>query len=132
MVVSQPLVGACLTALLLLGQCCSGARGTPTADTQAPHDLLSHTPHAEQSCADTVPPALLEGLNLTASERELLHYLCWPAHEDGEQASSDAAAAAGAEPPPRGVPAGVNCTQVDWCAHPPRWNWLLAQHAIVS
>lgn len=88
-----------LLALLVL------AAGVAGSAEQQP--LFSATPPPGQRCAAEVPvPA---DWNLTASERELLQYICWPL--EGAPSPEQLAAA----PPVRsGVPPGVNCTVVQW------------------
>ena len=90
---------------------CAGAAApaaAAAAAVPAPHPLFSATPLPEQRCADAVP---VEGLNLTAAERELLPFICWPVEGLGDEAAPAGPARA---PLARGVPAGVNCTVVPW------------------
>lgn len=89
--------------------------GWAAGEQAEPHPLFSTAPLPQQRCSDKVP---VEGLNLTAAEQELLQYICWPV-EDAEPEATLLEAEA------RGVPAGVNCTVVEWCAGrrlpPPLW-----------
>lgn len=78
--------------------------------TAAAPPLLSAEPLPEQRCASAPP---LAGLSLTEEEQELLQHVCWPTGPEGEPLAHEAVAAAlGGER--RGVPAGVNCTVVQW------------------
>lgn len=84
-----------LLCLTLVGAAAAGA----------PTPLFSVTPLPSQRCG-AVPVA---GLNLTAAERELLPYICWP--PAGDEAAG--LQSAGAPLRSRGVPAGVNCSIIE-------------------
>ena len=96
--------------ILLVLASASATAPTPAAAAALPalQPLFSATPLPQQRCADAVP---VEGLNLTAAERELLSFICWPVEGLGVEAAPGGPAPA---PQPRGVPAGVNCTVVPW------------------
>ena len=98
-------------AILLLALAGAAAQTTAPAEAvavPAPQPLFSATPLPQQRCADAVP---VEGLNLTAAERALLPFICWPMEGLGAEAAPRGPTPA---PQPRGVPAGVNCTVVSW------------------
>jgi hypothetical protein len=102
-------LGLCLLLAGLLA-----ARAAGPAALQHPAEqqqLFSATPHPQQRCAPEVP--LPEGLSLTAAERELLQYICWP--PEGLQAGEGGGGVAAPPLLRRGVPAGVNCTVTQWC-----------------
>lgn len=109
---SAPSVSAAL--LLLLLATVAGAGQAPGAQQrelgQVPAPLFAASAHPAQRCG---PAAVPEGVELTAAEQELLDYVCWPAPEVAATAAADVLPPLAAEPR-SGVPAGVNCTVVQW------------------
>lgn len=96
---------------LRLGLAHAGSAGQrPIAEQQVQQrqqvqDIFSADPAPGQRCAQEVPVGNLE---LSAEERELLQFVCWP--EDAAPAGVPSLLAG----PARGVPPGVNCTVVSW------------------
>ena len=100
--------GAMWAILLLAVAGAAAQTAAAAAAVAAPQPIFSATSLPQQRCADAVP---VEGLNLTAAERDLLPFVCWPVEGLGAEAAPGGPTPA---PQPRGVPAGVNCTVVSW------------------
>ncbi|EFN52069.1 hypothetical protein CHLNCDRAFT_139316 [Chlorella variabilis] len=92
------------TLLLVLGASVV-ASAVPEQQQQREQRLFAAAP-SPHSCGE-VP---VDGLELSPAEQELLQYICWP--QEGAALAEALLEGAAA---PRGVPAGVNCTVVQWC-----------------
>lgn len=88
----------CLLAAALLG-----AANAAGAYSEGP--LFTTEPPQGRRCAslESIPAA---GADLTAVERELLPFICWPTEEESVQSPPLQAR--------RGFPPGVNCTVTQW------------------
>lgn len=91
------------TLLLVLGASVV-ASAVPEQQQQREQRLFAAAP-SPHSCGE-VP---VDGLELSPAEQELLQYICWP--QEGAALAEALLEGAAA---PRGVPAGVNCTVVQW------------------
>ena len=87
---------------------------TATTIPRSVADVLTAIPEGRR-CADTASIPIA-GLNLTAEEIALLPQLCW--HADEVASFPEPARVAGVEADSRGIPPGVICKHVQWCAPP--------------